>query len=187
MGGIRKSDASGGGYSVSPSARFLSVALGASGSLLLLGATSGYSDTVIAPPEAISNDNGNAIFQPFDTPVNALRPRVCNRFANRPPSNPFWETVGGWVTAILFRVDASAGHPFTATMHNFQLNLSTTQRSPDDLSTVFSQNVGSDDALVMEPQSLQLFSNGEEERQLLMSYLTFVKPPSFTIPPVATC
>ena len=52
------------------------------------------------------------------------------------------------VTQIRFRPDYYYGNAFTATVSNIQINLSTTPRNPDGLSTTFAQNVGIDDTVV---------------------------------------
>src|SRR5438046_8221534 len=55
---------------------------------------------------------------------------------------------GGWVLNILFRGDATNGTQLGIYMPSAQVNLSTTQRGPDELSPVFSDNVGTDDTVV---------------------------------------
>jgi hypothetical protein len=52
------------------------------------------------------------------------------------------------ITGIAFRPDLGAGDAFTSTISNIQINLSTTSRSPDNLSTTFANNVGADDTVV---------------------------------------
>jgi len=52
------------------------------------------------------------------------------------------------ITKIAFRPDAIHGVPFSATISDIQLNLSTTKMSPDHLSTVFVNNVGTNDKVV---------------------------------------
>ncbi len=53
-----------------------------------------------------------------------------------------------YITVFGFRLDRS-GFPWTVT--NMQINLSTTQRAADDLSSDFAENVGSDDTVVFGP------------------------------------
>ena len=56
-------------------------------------------------------------------------------------------TNGGWIYWLIFRADGlSSG--FTATASDIEIHLSTTKRSPDGLSPVFSENIGPDDDLV---------------------------------------
>ena len=51
------------------------------------------------------------------------------------------------ITGMAFRPDIEQP-PFTLTSPNVQISLSTTSRSPDGLSTTFSENVGADDTVV---------------------------------------
>lgn len=53
------------------------------------------------------------------------------------------------IRSISFREDATHQFGFTSYFADFQLNLSTTSRSDDGLSTVFSENVGADDRVVI--------------------------------------
>ncbi len=52
------------------------------------------------------------------------------------------------ITQILFRPDAAKGWSFSSTLPNIQINLSTTTKAPDNLSTIFAQNIGSDQRVV---------------------------------------
>ncbi|HAX77381.1 MAG TPA: hypothetical protein DCY88_16490 [Cyanobacteria bacterium UBA11372] len=52
------------------------------------------------------------------------------------------------ITQILFRPDARMGSAFSSTLPNVQINLSTTTKAPDGLSTIFAQNIGSDERVV---------------------------------------
>ena len=54
----------------------------------------------------------------------------------------------GTIGEIAFRPDAVFGTAFSATLSNVRIGLSTTSRTPDGLSATFSQNVGSDEAVV---------------------------------------
>lgn len=56
-------------------------------------------------------------------------------------------TNGGWISDLFFRFDGNS-RGFSALVSNVEIHLSTTQRQPDGLSSVFSDNVGSDDAIV---------------------------------------
>jgi hypothetical protein len=55
---------------------------------------------------------------------------------------------GGWAIDILFRGDATNGTQSGVDMPSVQVNLSTTQRGPDELSAVFFDNRGPDDTVV---------------------------------------
>ncbi len=52
------------------------------------------------------------------------------------------------ITQMALRPDAVSGHPFSATISNIQINLSTTVNGPDGLSGTFSNNIGPNDAVV---------------------------------------
>src|SRR3984893_15100351 len=54
---------------------------------------------------------------------------------------------GGLINRIAFR-GHGPGIPFTATVPQLQVNLSTTSKSPDNLSSTFAENVGPDDTRV---------------------------------------
>ena len=64
-------------------------------------------------------------------------------------------TAGGeYITQIAFRVH-SPGLPFTASISDLQVNLSTTSKTPENLSTTFSDNVGADDTVVFPSAAVQ--------------------------------
>jgi hypothetical protein len=52
------------------------------------------------------------------------------------------------ITQMSFRPDARLGSAFTATNPGLDVELSTTARSPGDLSTFFAQNIGADNTIV---------------------------------------
>jgi hypothetical protein len=65
------------------------------------------------------------------------------------------------ITAILFRPDAAfrpglvSGGPFSTTLPEVRIDLSTTNEAPDGLSLIFADNVGADDRIVFDgPLSL---------------------------------
>src|SRR5947199_10341649 len=61
-------------------------------------------------------------------------------------------TQGGYLTAILFRADGEA-EAASAFITNIQINFCTTSNGPDNMSPVFSENVGADDTVVLGPAS----------------------------------
>lgn len=67
---------------------------------------------------------------------------------------------GGNVTGIVLRVNSPNGFSGSTLITNLQINLSTTQKSPDGLSTVFSENTGVDEKLVFGPRQLGITSGG---------------------------
>ena len=106
---------------------------------------------VFQPPAAFDTLNGNSSFNLFGTPA--------------PEYGRFQQVYSGSslslaiptgvvkITELDFRVDAIVGFPFDVTIQNLQLNLSTTQRPPDGLSTIFDDNTGPDDKAVFGPGS----------------------------------
>ena len=56
------------------------------------------------------------------------------------------------ITQIAFRPDAEFGDPFSSTISNILINLSTTSVAPDGLSTTFANNVGADNTTVFSGQ-----------------------------------
>ena len=61
---------------------------------------------------------------------------------------------GEYITQIAFRVH-SPGIAFTANISSLQINLSTTSKAPDALSSTFATNVGADDTVVFPAASVQ--------------------------------
>jgi hypothetical protein len=55
---------------------------------------------------------------------------------------------GGLITQIAFRPDFNLGGAFSSTIDNIRIDLSTTSRAPNELSTTFASNVGTDDTIV---------------------------------------
>lgn len=66
---------------------------------------------------------------------------------------------GGYITAISFRVNGTLG-PFTSTLPDVQLDLSTTPKPPGGLSLTFADNVGWDDTVVYRHGPLTLSGSG---------------------------
>jgi hypothetical protein len=54
----------------------------------------------------------------------------------------------GWIDQIAFRPDGPLGLPFSITINNIQIDLSTTMADPDGLDSTFANNVGPDDVTV---------------------------------------
>jgi hypothetical protein len=52
---------------------------------------------------------------------------------------------GGFLIEIQFRMDSVFGFGFSEVAHDLQVNFSTTARGPDQLSAVFSENIGPDE------------------------------------------
>src|SRR5439155_473356 len=105
---------------------------------------------IVVPNDRATRGGNSADNLPFAN--NYRLQQVCDasQFSAIAPS-------GGWINAIYFRVD---GGVFTATDPSMQVNLSTTSKGPDGLSSVFAENVGSDDKIVFGPGALTLDSLG---------------------------
>lgn len=101
----------------------------------------------IVAPNALADVVGNqANSYPFPTTAWAEHLRYQQIF----DSVEFSMLTGpSLITQIALRQPAQPfGNVFTSTIANIQINLSTTARSPDNLSLVFANNVGLDDSLV---------------------------------------
>jgi hypothetical protein len=65
---------------------------------------------------------------------------------------------GVYIEGILFRADTSFGSLGDFTLRDVQVNLSTSQRTPDNLSGTFAQNIGSDETIAFDRGSVTLDS-----------------------------
>jgi len=81
---------------------------------------------------------------------------------------------GGFITQIIFRPDISVGDPFISTLPDMQINLSTTSVPDDGLSSVFADNIGSDETVVFSgPLPLSSQDSGDGPRDFdIVIYLT---------------
>ena len=70
---------------------------------------------------------------------------------------------GGWLFDLVFRGDATNGTQVFVEMPSVQVNVSTTQRGPDQLSSVFSENLGPDDTIVRTGSLEQLLIGGHRD------------------------
>src|SRR5205823_2210425 len=115
--------------------------------LFPMGATSTQAATNIVVPNSNATVEGN-IANSF--PFNIADFSLSSQRYQQVYSAAQFAAVSGpqLVTQIAFRPDASAGSAFTATLPNVQINLSSTSKAPDGLSTTFASNVGADDTIV---------------------------------------
>ena len=122
--------------------------LGLKASLLALAVSALGGETAravfIVSPSAQANTEGN-ISNAFPFNIGPFSQRyqqvyLASQFAS--VSGP------QFVTQIAFRPDATFGQAFSATLPSVQINLSTTARGPDGLSTTFADNVGANDTVV---------------------------------------
>ncbi len=65
-------------------------------------------------------------------------------------ANSQFSSFGGprLITEIVFRPDSDFGEPYSHTLSDIEVRLSSTAAAPDGLSPIFANNVGADDALV---------------------------------------
>lgn len=100
---------------------------------------SGGTATLVVPPayENVDAVNGSSWMQ--------LQMRLQQAYGA--PQFPGYPIV---IREIRWRPSARYGQAFSATISNFQVNLSTTGRTPTGLSSVLANNVGPDDAVVFQ-------------------------------------
>ncbi|MEY2408662.1 MAG: hypothetical protein QOF48_1332 [Verrucomicrobiota bacterium] len=67
---------------------------------------------------------------------------------------------GGFIHSVIFRVDATLGSSFQTVITSMQLTLSTTARTPDNLSPTFADNIGSDATVVLGPSAWSIGGAG---------------------------
>lgn len=123
----------------------LSVAAGAA-ALLAFGTMGAVHGAAIVPGNLENIEGNTNMGYPFNISYFGLSSsRYQQVFAAREFSSlsePFL------ITQILFRPDTAMGKPFSSTLPNIQINLSTTTKAPDALSTIFAQNIGADERVV---------------------------------------
>ncbi len=109
----------------------------------LLVLTSGQAKAdLIVVPNALATVEGNGVSQFLTGDSRAASVRYQQVFAASQFSG------AGTITEIAFRSDAGIGAPFSTTLSNARIALSTTSRSPDGLSATFATNVGTDESVV---------------------------------------
>ena len=104
--------------------------------------TSIFGGSLVVPNQwtAVQGDTGN-LFPLFSSqPIRYQQVFDASQFSRLSPG-------GGLINRIAFR-GHGPGVPFTATVPQLQVNLSTTSKMPDGLSSTFADNVGSDDTQV---------------------------------------
>jgi hypothetical protein len=101
-----------------------------------------FTGLLVVPNEwtTAQGDTGNLLPLFSDQPIRYQQVFDASQFSRLNPG-------GGLINRIAFR-GHGPGIPFTATVPQLQVNLSTTSKSPDNLSSTFTDNVGSDDTQV---------------------------------------
>src|SRR2546430_2586339 len=113
----------------------------------------GATFTAIVAPNDLSSTEGNSFgYDPFD--VSSTGRRYQQVFEGSQFSAV--ANGGGLISTIGFRLDGSCQRPEGQGFPSFQINLSTTAKTPDFLSPVFSENLGLDDTIVRAPSQLGL-------------------------------
>src|SRR6266850_8558497 len=126
---------------------------------LILSAVATFAQTnILIVPNSLATvegDSGNSY--PFNIGTNSTmryqQVYAASQFGALPPG-------GTNLIGIAFRLDAG-WPPFSSTLPAVQINLSTTTKAPDGLSTTFANNVGADDTVVFSgPLSLSSSGGG---------------------------
>jgi hypothetical protein len=120
---------------------------------MILLATFAYAapaaDLYFIVPNSLAGRNGNSQDNnPFGGPWRMQQVYEASQFSAV-------GTGGGLIKAIEFHPEST----FAAGLSNLQVNLSTTAKAPDGLSSAFAQNVGTDDTIVFGPAPMDLNNN----------------------------
>jgi hypothetical protein len=146
-------------------------------SFLSTTASAASAQLIAVPPQGGTNNNGISAFRLFDRREPARFQQVYDASA----FNSLAEPGGGLIAAISLRVDVS-GHPFIGTVPDLQVNLSTTLRSPDGLSTAFDENVGRNDMIIVGRGPIEISSGGGGGFSIFDLFFDFREQPFFYNP-----
>jgi len=128
--------------------------------LLAIGAVApAQAATIVAPNNLASTEGNSSSAFPFDLGASSSQ-RYQQVFA----ASEFASLSGPQLlTQIAFRPDTIFGTAFSSTISNVEINLSTTNKTPDGLSTAFADNIGADNTTVFNgPLSLSSVDTGAE-------------------------
>jgi hypothetical protein len=116
---------------------------------IVLATGHAYATDVVAPASLATQqgDTGNLFPILSPDPIRYQQVIDHSQFASMAAG-------GEYITQIAFRVH-SPGIAFTADISSLQINLSTTTKAPDGLSSTFAANVGADDTIVFPAASVQ--------------------------------
>ena len=126
------------------------------GALLLLGAINpahAVVPTVVVPNSARTVEGNNNNSFPFDITTFGL---PSQRYQQVYAASQFGG--GGLITQIIFRPDAFAGHAFTSTLSDIQIDLAYSSAPDDGLSTTYANNITAGDTIVFARGPLTLSS-----------------------------
>jgi phosphatidylinositol-3-phosphatase len=130
--------------------------------------TSIFGGPLVVPNEwtTVQGDTGN-LFPLFSSqPIRYQQVFDASQFSRLTPG-------GGLINRIAFR-GHGPGIPFTGAVAQLQVNLSTTQKSPDGLSSTFADNVGTDDTQVFSGpfQTAVTFTGGPTNFEVVINFTT---------------
>ena len=97
---------------------------------------------LVVVPNGLATAEGNAASEFLTGDPRAVSVRYQQVFASSEFSGV------GTITEIRFRPDAVSGFPFSASLSNVRIGLSTSAATPDGLSATFANNVGGDETVV---------------------------------------
>ena len=127
-----------------------------------------FTGLLVAPNEwtTAQGDTGNLLPLFSDQPIRYQQVFDASQFSGLNPG-------GGLINRIAFR-GHGPGIPFTATVPQLQVNLSTTNKSPDGLSSTFADNVGPDDTQVFSGplQTAVTFTGDPTNFEVVISFST---------------
>jgi hypothetical protein len=117
--------------------------------LIAMACISSRANDVVAPNalRSVQGDTGNLLPILSKQPIRYQQVYDKSQFAS-------FASGGEYITQLAFRVH-SPGIPFSASISDLQVNLSTTAKTPEGLSTTFASNVGTDDTVVFPSASVQ--------------------------------
>src|ERR1051325_2211630 len=143
--------------------------------LCLSGSVIGAGQLLALVPVKPGTGDGNAAFSvPFNDATDTIRFQQV--YSASAFSQVFQSSPGGFfINTIGFRGDEQFGGG-NDRAPNFQINLSTTQKGPDGLSAVFSQNVGLDDTVVFGPGGRNFLSSPRQYDAITLSTPFFYNP-----------
>lgn len=127
-----------------------------------------FGGALVVPNEwtAVQGDTGNLLPLFSAQPIRYQQVFDASQFSRLNPG-------GGLINRIAFR-GHGPGVPFTGTVAQLQVNLSTTQKSPDSLSSTFADNVGPDDTQVFSSplQTAVTFTGDPKNFDVVVNFTT---------------
>ncbi|HWY40412.1 MAG TPA: alkaline phosphatase family protein [Chthoniobacterales bacterium] len=127
-----------------------------------------FSGPLVVPNEwsTAQGDTGNLLPLFSAQPIRYQQVFDASQFSRLNPG-------GGLINRIRFR-GHGPGVPFTATVPQLQVNLSTTSKTPDGLSSTFADNVGSDNTQVFSGplQTAVTFTGGATNFEVVVNFTT---------------